>query len=159
MECKTNKEFPVTCHSINQFSNRLKKFLYQEHIFNVLPEIGWLDGGCRSLMKVLQLWLGEHVETYQIVKQLDQQHSEHALVRVGEYFIDGDGVSTLEELIRRWYEEEGFSNVIIRPFNPLTEPVHINGEEPFYIEEDVIVYLVSELDKYFSKENVLELMK
>ena len=141
----------------------LKDFLFSNEVISLLPHCGWLDGGCRSLMKALQLWLGEeNAQPFQLVKDITQEHSEHALVKVGKYFIDGDGISTYTEVYTRWFIEEGFSKVFIKPFNPTTEPPHItssNVEEPYYIEDESINKLVTLLDNHFQKELLLQLLQ
>jgi hypothetical protein len=144
--------------SIPKFSKIFHDFLYQKSIFDLLEVCGWLDGGCRSLMKVLQIWLGEeNVQTYQIVVDPEEHHSSHVFIKLGNYFIDGDGVSTRKKLHKRWIEEEHLPAVYIRPFNAITEPLNSDGEENFYISNESILHLVSELNIFFDKECVLEL--
>ena len=142
--------------NIEELSQRLKDVLWSDELLKVLPEVGWNDGGCRSLMRAFQLWLGsENTVPYQIVKTIDQHHSEHALVRVGAWFLDGDGISTHLQLLLRWHIEEGFENVIIRPFKPDLEPAHTDGELPYYISEAHIHELIRMLDRNINKKNLL----
>lgn len=145
--------------NINDFSYKLKNALWSDAALALIPDFGWNDGGCRSLMKAFILWFGaEYVRTYQIVKTSEQFHSEHVFVRVGDWFLDGDGVSGFNEIKNRWLFEEGLPSVIIREFEPETEPVHINGDVPLYISEDRIEALVRLLDERFDKQEVLQLL-
>lgn len=144
---------------IRKFNETLKAFLYQENVLDLLPDCGWLDGGCRSLMRALRFWLGEENTTpFLIVKRREDQHAEHAIVKVGEYFLDADGASTRHALYKRWRKVERLPRVFIRTFDPDKEPAHQNGEEPFYIEEDSIVKLVGLLAERFDRSKVLQLL-
>lgn len=146
-------------YSKKTFGKAFRRFLLRNEIIGLLSYCGWLDGGCRSLMKAILIWLGaENVQTYQIVKEKNQQHSDHAFIKLGDYFLDGDGVSNLNQMKKRWFFEEGLPNVYIQPFNPLTEP-SFQDEEPFYIDDDSIEILVNELKETFDKYKVLFLFK
>lgn len=146
--------------NITDLNYRLKRVLWSDEALALLPECGWNDGGCRSLMKAFSLWFGrDELRTYQIVKIEEQKHSEHAFVQVGNWFLDGDGVSGLYKMEHRWLFEERLPGVIIREFDPDTEPDHVNGDQPFYIEDDRIHALVQLLDRHFDKNEVLETLK
>lgn len=134
-------------------------FLWTNEMMSLLPGFGWNDGGCRSLMRALKEWLDSpFLKTYQIVKYENEEHSEHALIRIGEYFIDGDGVSTYDQLYERWLYEEDLPSVIIRPFEPETEPSSIGGEEPYYIDYTEHKKLMNKLEEKFDKRNIIELL-
>lgn len=152
----------INYESKRSFNLAFKEFIWQDHLVELLHGCGWLDGGCRSLMKAIQLWLdNELVKPYQIVKVREHTHSEHALIRLGNCYIDGDGISTYNGLYQRWRRVERFPHVYIRPFNPLEEPANDRTnppEEPFYIEEASIKKIAKELDRYFDKEALVQLM-
>lgn len=141
------------------FGMDLREFLYEPQQLDLLPDCGWLDGGCRSLMKALKQWLGEeNVQTFMLVKNPEDEHAEHVFLKVGDYFIDGDGTSNFKRMQERWIKEEHFSNVIIKPFNPDEEPSHKqSGNEPFYIEDHLVQELVQRLNERFSKDETLKL--
>lgn len=147
------------------FNKAFKKFIWQDHLLNLLPGCGWNDGGCRSLMKAFQIWLAsENLQTYQIVQRKEDLHSEHALIHLGVCFIDGEGLSTYQALYKRWRYTESFPSVYIRRFNPDTEPPYINNantiiEEPFYMDLISIDRLVKELDDSFDKQALMDLMQ
>ncbi|UOE58144.1 hypothetical protein [Cytobacillus oceanisediminis] len=150
-------------NSIKEFHKAFKRFIWSDMlVLNIIPDHGWIDGGCRSLMKALALWLGqENIAYYQLVKGKEETHSEHALVKIGDYFIDGDGISTYYALYKRWRRLEKFPSIYIRPFNPENEPaLLINGklEPPYYIKDDSIQLLVKALESSFDKKNVIELL-
>lgn len=145
--------------NIVDFSYRLKNVLWSDETLALIPDFGWNDGGCRSLMRAFIIWFdSEELRTYQIVTSPDHYHSEHAFVRIGDWFLDGDGVSGFDEMEHRWLFEEGFPSVIIREFDPDTEPVHVNGDEPSYIAEERIGELVRLLNAHFHRDEILELL-
>lgn len=146
--------------NITDLNYRLKRVLWSDEALALLRECGWNDGGCRSLMKAFSLWFGrDELRTYQIVKTEEQKHSEHAFVQVGNWFLDGDGVSGFYAMEHRWLFEERLSGVMIREFDPDTEPDNVNGDQPFYIEDDRIHALVQLLDRHFDKDELLGLLK
>lgn len=145
--------------NINEFSNQLNKMLWSDEALALIPDFGWNDGGCRSLMKAMTIWLGaENARPHQLVKSNHQFHSEHAFVQVGPWFLDADGVSSWLEMEHRWLYDERLPLVIIRPFDPETEPDHTNGDSPHYIEDETIEKLARMLDERFDKNEVLSLL-
>lgn len=144
--------------SKSNFNKAYKEFIWQEQLVELLHGCGWNDGGCRSLMKACQIWLkGENVQPYQIVKSKEKLHSEHAFIKVGNYYLDGDGLSTHKRLYQRWRYDEGLSHVFIRPFNPEIEPDNSNGEEPFYVERESIQLIATALQEAFDKKKFVKL--
>lgn len=144
---------------LKTFSKELRDFLWTDEVLKLIPDFGWNDGGCRSLMAANRLWLGtDNTEPYQIVKTKHQEHSEHALVRVGQWFLDGEGVWERSQLIQHWIEEEGMPGTsYLRPFEPSTEPLY-EGEIPYYIPDTDIRKLAAMLEERFNKEEVLRLL-
>lgn len=144
--------------SRSTFNKAFLSFIWQEKLVDLLEGCGWSDGGCRSLMKANLLWLaGEDVKTYQIVRTRERLDSDHAFVKVGNYYLDGCGISTHKRLYQRWRYEEGLSRVFIRPFNPETEP-DWNGEGPFYVATESIKLIAGALEEAFDKKKVVALM-
>lgn len=144
--------------SRSTFNKAFLNFIWQERLVNLLEGCGWNDGGCRSLMKANLLWLaGEDVKTYQIVRSKERLHSDHAFVKIGSYYLDGNGFATHKRLYQRWRYEEGLPSVFIRPFNPETEP-EWNGEEPFYVAKRSIELIAGALEERFDRKKVIELI-
>lgn len=148
--------------TINKLSDKFYSFLWSNEVLGeTTPKIngiiicGWNDGGCRSLMRAIKLWLGEAAETYQIVTDENIHHSNHALCKVGSYFIDGYGIHSENEKKKIWKEEEGLDPIILRPFDFSTEPDD-GGEEPFYYEEYFIQKLKDLLEHSFEKETFIK---
>ncbi|WP_240416626.1 hypothetical protein [Paenibacillus periandrae] len=111
------------------------------------------------MMKAILLWLGEiHAIPYLIVICKEDQHAEHAVVRVGDYFLDGSGLSTKHALYQRWRYVERLPHVFIRSFNPSEEPDHRNGEPPYYIEEALIQNLATLLAERFNRMRLLQIL-
>ena len=141
----------------SKLNQQLKDVLWTDEVLTLLIDVGWNDGGCRSLMKSFLFWFdSEMVIPYQIVKSPDERHSEHVLVRIGQVFLDGDGVSTESELIDRWKYEERLGNVVLREFDPSREPAHKNGEQPYYVSDSSIQQIVEYLEKKLNKDEILE---
>nr|WP_040109381.1 hypothetical protein [Jeotgalibacillus malaysiensis] len=144
--------------NVTDLRYQLKKLLWSDELLLILEDVGWNDGGCRSLMKAFQIWFdSEDVKTYQIVKDSSQWHSEHAFIKIGDWFVDGDGVSSYAQMEYRWLYEEHLPTVIIRDFDPNTEP-DLNGEKPYYVSDEKIHQIVRHLDATFHKENILNLL-
>jgi len=143
--------------SIQSTSKALKRFLLQDSTLSLLPDCGWLDGGCRSLMKAFMLCFDFDVEPYMIVQDPNHLHAEHALIKIGDYFLDGDGVSTEEQLIYKWKNDIGLAQVFLKPFNPLQEPSS-ETEEPYYIHDESIHELARALDHTFDQDCLQQLL-
>lgn len=145
--------------TLEDFSYYFKKRLWTDELMQALPGCGWNDGGCRSLMKALTIWFDNpyNVVPHQIVKDASDTHSQHTVVCINGWYLDGDGVSSYELLKHRWEKEEGLRSIVIRPFSPENEEVDRNGEEPFYIEDEEIKDIVKKLEAAFDKEDILAL--
>jgi hypothetical protein len=102
----------------------LHDFLYREDNFKLVSDAvasGWLDGGCLILADALAEWLGEGAEPYFLIgsssgadgKPVDWP--EHALVRYGDLYLDGDGASSEDVLLQRWAEQEGVEEGWLTP--------------------------------------------
>lgn len=153
------KELETTIH---KFNVDFYEFLYTKKVFKLLPSCGWLDGGCRSLMKALILWLGEeNLTTYQIVRNKNDIHSDHALIKIQDCYIDAEGISTYSQLFNRWKECEyhGKYTPIIRPYDFVDEPLDKTGEAPFYISDKNILKLKELIEEEFNKDEILSLIK
>lgn len=146
--------------SINQLSDQFYSFIWSNYVLrettptsNGIILFGWNDGGCRSLMKAVMLWLGDEAIPYQIVTDESIRHSNHALCKVGNYFIDGQGIHSKSEKIKIW-KEEGIDPIILRPFDVKNEPNN-GDEEPFYYEDFLINKMAELLDIHFDKNEFL----
>src|ERR1035437_3812116 len=75
--------------------------------WTLLPEDygSWVAGGCWILAEAVLDWLGtENAQLY--VLENEEGNSEHVLVRCGDFYLDGDGVSTKDEFLDRWELDE-----------------------------------------------------
>lgn len=101
---------------------KLKTALNSNEAYSILDGIGdtWLSGGCFLLAKVLFKMIPKSKLIILMGNGKTQKEiqPQHALVQVGNYFIDGDGVSTKDALIKRWETLEGILNIKIEPFEP-----------------------------------------
>lgn len=143
---------------VQAFSKEFYDFLWTDKMLAFLPGCGWNDGGCRSLMHAVLMWLpkSDLIEPYEIVKNPKHVVAEHAFVKVGNWFIDGDGVSTKEQLRKRWIEEEGFpSYLIIRPYDYESEP---SDEDAYCLTHPELQELAALLQERFDGKEILSLL-
>ncbi len=59
----------------------------------------WTSGVCFPLARALEGWIGPTAEL--VFAVLRDGNPEHALVRIGDMYIDGDGAHTKDELLSR----------------------------------------------------------
>lgn len=86
------------------------------------PHGGWLDGSCWILAEALHRALGcPLVAVVGHPPALDARApdaTQHVAVLCrGTLVVDGDGVSTIPKLIRRWQDVEGITNARLVPFS------------------------------------------
>lgn len=87
-------------------SRRLHTVLYSPGVFALITpyKCGWLDGGCGIAAEGIALWLGAKTQIWVLLDA--QGRAQHLLVRYGEWYLDGDGISTGAELLARWAKLE-----------------------------------------------------
>jgi hypothetical protein len=143
-------------NSVDDFTRLFKATIQSNEGYALLPGCGWLDGGCRSLMKAVVRWLGKDVtETWALRFSKKSKAIEHALVKVGNFFIDGDGASDLETFIKRWIYEEHAPGVILDRYDFDREPAE---NVPFYISDAGIDTLVAMISKNIDKNDALAIL-
>lgn len=109
--------------------SKLKKALKTEEAYSILDHIEgadtWVAGGCYLLAKTLMQLVpnAKLVVLMGLTKEQAQQLTEarpnHVLVKVGNYLVDGDGMSSEASLFKRWIKYEGLiGKCWIEPFNP-----------------------------------------
>lgn len=151
------KDFEGMDKKLVETSMAFRNFLLEDEQMELLPGFGWSDGGCRSLMRALLLWFDDkRVVPYQLSRHPYPSHGEHGLVRIGDFYIDGEGISTKEGLMELWSEQCSHP-LYLHPFDPVQEPP-LNGEVPCYIEDDKMRVLAEKLDERFNKKEVLQLL-
>jgi hypothetical protein len=117
----TNKCDPILRH----FGRDLRRWLYSKRgAWPILPETysTWLEGGCWLLARALHEWIGPASELWAIYSWMDSDfHAgkmpQHVVVKVGDCYLDGDGASSKEQLLYRWYAEEGLQEPELFPVN------------------------------------------
>lgn len=63
-------------------------------------ECGWLDGGCLPLAQALVVWLGPQTRLWAV--RDSSGRAQHVVARLGDTYLDGDGVSSANTLLERW---------------------------------------------------------
>jgi hypothetical protein len=104
-----------------ELSRRLKAVLWTDTALALLPDCGWIDGGCAILALALQR-LGE-VGDLTGVWQVGPWHGnfcfptlQHVVLQVGPYYLDGDGVSAGKVLLDRWRKRERLQGAYLEAF-------------------------------------------
>jgi hypothetical protein len=94
-------------------SAALRELLYEDSALRWLPDgaSSWCQGGCL----VLALALSALVDGEMLVVA-SRRGPEHVVVRLGDVYLDGDGISTEEELLHRWRTEERVSDAFLDRF-------------------------------------------
>lgn len=107
----------------------LKKALSTNEAYSILDagvkgSDTWVSGGCFLLAKVLIKLYPEAklVVLMGLTKEQESLHLEalpqHALIQMGNQFVDGDGISSEKSLIQRWKKYEGMvGRCWVEPFN------------------------------------------
>lgn len=93
----------------------LRNLLYEEAAVRWLPDgaSSWCEGGCLVLAQALSALVdGE------MLVVASERGPEHVVVRMGDVYLDGDGASTEEELLRRWRTEENLPGAFLDRFRP-----------------------------------------
>lgn len=133
-----------------KLSRQLHRFLYSERRFVCYldeDQGSWTSGSCWRLAGAFRLWAragGTRVQ--QVAIWNDRGRAEHVLVRSGDCYLDGDGISTLDEIVHRWDTLEGVS---VRAVSPVTDR-WLRDNHPDYLEPDESMQtLVAELQERF----------
>lgn len=126
---------------------KLKRILETDEAYEILDMFGakytWLKGGCLLLARALQRLIGDKAIICVIAD--DRSPHQHAVVKYDKFYLDGDGMSTEYELIRRWTYEENCENPRIVTFDEtLVENWHWTQEQ-----EDALLQLL--IDKLGDK--------
>lgn len=110
------------------FSQCLRRSLWGRRVAPLLAELeyGWLDGGCYTCASALYRWmmrsrtLEPGALSLVIIADL-QCPAHHVVVRVlyngRRWYLDANGVSTEEQLLRYWREEEHLRNPWLREYD------------------------------------------
>lgn len=77
-------------------------------------ECGWLDGGCLPLAQALIVWLGSEAELWTV--RDGSGRAQHVLARLGDWYLDGDGISSATVLLSRWRRLERIVSPRLTPF-------------------------------------------
>ena len=101
---------------------RLARLLRSRRGYDCLnPEgYGWCDGGCGILATAIHRWVGTGSLTSLLGSYLGgsgREAVQHILLRIGDLYIDGDGISTEGELVSRWHDKELVAVTGLIPFD------------------------------------------
>lgn len=143
---------------LKKFHDEFYEFIWSQEVVKLVPKMGWHDGGCRTLMSAIRMWLGRNeTKVYQVVKNPEELHSEHVLVKVGNWFLDGYGVSKYDDIINTFVIAEGFARPVLREFDPSYEPMY-QQRKNYYAPSYVIWTLANLLQERFDASATLRIL-
>lgn len=100
--------------NLSPFGRILHQWLYEPAQMQLLPDWGWVDGGCLILTEALRKWshglLQPSAWVFDHQGQVVVSHyaAKHRCSGSGDVFIDGDGLSTESEMLAKLnYESWG----------------------------------------------------
>ena len=110
------------------FSQRLRRFLWGKRVIPLLAELeyGWLDGGCHTCANGLYQWLmrSRALEPAALSRMIIADlhcPAHHVVVRVlhngRRWYFDANGVSTEDQLLRYWRQEEHLRDPWLREYD------------------------------------------
>ena len=88
----------------------IRRAVKSDEAYAILGKHGtWTEGGCWILAAALKRLLGRR-SRLAAVRRSDEPVAQHILVELDGAFLDADGISTREQLLRRWRDLEGIPN-------------------------------------------------
>lgn len=115
---------PSSPPELQDFVVELLWYLYSEEGGGKIDEYGmWDMGHCWVLAQALHEWMGPRSYLKWIVaedlhKDLHRILPQHVIVKVGEFYIDGNGLFTRQE-IADWFKRQDFAHISMRTFDPV----------------------------------------
>lgn len=111
---------------LRDFVAELLWYLYSEDRGGKIDEYGmWDSGHCWLLAQALHEWIGPRSSLKWVVgrdlHKVDRGLPvlpQHVVVQVGQFYIDGNGLFTKDELIE-WFKGEGFVQISLKSFDPV----------------------------------------
>jgi hypothetical protein len=136
---------------------RFEKVLDSEEVLELCEEVqtatepgemNLLYGPCLILAEAIKLWLGKEAGVRAIISPLDGL-PDHMLVQVGDWYLDGSGVSLLSELRKRW-SENGTLN-LVKMNEQLKEVASSSGiKEDFKISKKIAEVLTNAISARYA---------
>jgi hypothetical protein len=103
---------------LSRMGNALKRSLWSREGFAIIEHTGygWLDGGCWSLARGIEDWLGEGAKMFCVYNS--HKAPQHIVVGIYDMdvFIDGRGISSKSHLCETMSKEEGVEGPTVSPF-------------------------------------------
>ena len=100
---------------LDPFGHALHRVLNQVTTYRLLPEGSWTEGGCWCLGQALKLWLGDKVALEALFFAETGKRPQHVVARVGDSYLDGDGVMWVEELRFKCCMIDAYPEFTLRP--------------------------------------------
>lgn len=89
----------MACNSgIITFGKSLSKYLSE----SLVPKTWWTHGGCYTLAQALHRYLGDDRTELWGIGSPFSGTAYHVVVKVDDCFLDAEGASTKEQLLKRW---------------------------------------------------------
>lgn len=134
---------PSAPPELQDFAVELLWYLYSADRGGKIDEYGmWDMGHCWLLAQALHEWIGpksslKWVDGRDLHKD-DMVRPQHVVVKIGDFYIDGNGLFTRDELIE-WFKKDDFVHVSLRPFDPVEAgmcSIHCNQKDKRRLVKD-----------------------
>lgn len=108
---------------LQKFAVDLIWYLYSPDKGGQIDEYGmWDSGGCWTLAQALHDWIGPRTSMHWVVGWDPQKGyygpvPQHVVLKIGNFYIDGNGIYTARELLDWWRDVENFKSLSLKPFS------------------------------------------
>jgi hypothetical protein len=139
-------------HALKKFAVDLIWYLYSPDKGGQVDEYGmWDSGGCWTLAQALHDWLGPKTSLHWVVgwdpKKGYGPSPQHVVLKIGNFYVDGNGVYTANELLEWWRDIELYKKLSMRPFD--SEEA---GGLSIHCKSVMREQLVADFEKYLEKQ-------
>lgn len=113
---------PKAPEKLQKFTAEFLRYLYHPEGGGKVEEYGmWDSGGCWTLAQALHDWLGPKTSLHWVVgwdpKKGYGPVPQHVVLKIGNFYIDGNGIYTANELLEWWRDIELYRSLSMRPFD------------------------------------------
>ncbi len=105
LERRAPGSIPNPAGTPSEFGEALKRVIGKNEVFKLSPGRGWTRGGCMVLGRALARWIGPEAEL--VVVSVAHVPVEHVAVKVGDLYIDGNGVANEE-----WFRFAQYESIL-----------------------------------------------
>lgn len=113
---------PEAPKHLQEFAADLIDYLYAPDKGAKIDEYGmWDMGNCWTLAQSLHDWIGSRSRMFWVAGRDPKRHlgalPQHVVLKLGNFYLDGNGLYTEKELLSWWEDLEQFVDLSIKPFS------------------------------------------